>query len=896
MARRKTRSNAKKTSTVPTRNWSYAIVQPNGLFIGNHKGSQAHQTDMYVLVGGARWRKCPPSAEVTDIRRSRQGHLMFPSLASALASGLGDREQLLAVAEDRTLEGVVLPAVCISEEDQAFLEEELRLAREFDNCYRINEWKRRFWSRLWVVRAALRAGDRRPLLNIQAQRQLNRELAALYKERREFRKATRSRGEPPGLQNKIDKHRDVLHELGEAFKAFYPRIDNSPTPELDAEIKDLAKHTTSKAPTASKRGEDYQPSLCTRASWLKRAKKKVTHFDFHDGAGEVAVTRALLKVRLAELQSQIEVNVARLESLRLKRGCLNHRALLSERHAKANLTTYKEWDSRLSSTTRVGVRAKYGNNTRNSELQKGAPPRLRIVDKHSVPKGARYREVEEGTGSFSVQTKKVTVPELLAGTNSLVGLTLDPNNLQHGILRLKTSTHTLHLPIRYHRELPADAVITRVCVKREKDSSKMRPLFDPNDGFRLKVVLCIESRTFETPARLPGPGCAIAPSFRLLPGGDLRMGVFVDTNGYRAEIVMPHDARSIYLVPLPGPDGEIKVLGTLWEHKHEGATNPGTLRCIHTGQVKRKKRRRGIYASLKYADRGYGKADKGNDADENPDAAEARDAYLQAMRDQLVDWIAENPELVPAWLQKRCQWLKTLRAPAGLTTLAYLFMNHLEDEQDPYPELPLRKVRIKHRLSFAELKEKASDETLEILRDLWYWTDDYRHQSRHQAGNRGRALRHREDTYSCFASWVMTNYATCKVQNISLAKLLRRNSGLEAVMRRQAKTIAIRSLVDRLTRAAQNHGGRAGYVVPPNGYEWAPSDTHYLCGERTHSKHQELTICRNCGESVDRDLNAALNTLAVPEEWISADRRSKEDSDSSAEVAGDDGEALALSD
>lgn len=866
---KKKHSNARKSSTVPTQNWEFAIVEPRANSTSNRPESQAHDSEAYVLVNDVCWRRAPPTAKVAEVRRSLQGNLLFPSLAAALKSGLGDQKQLKAVAKRQAYTGVTIPSVGVSTEDMDYLEQELDGKREFDNCYRRNEKTRRHRMILAVVRTARKTGDLRPREIVREQRTLHRALDKLHERRREVRQSTRSRIEPTEINEQIDQHRAELRKLRQEFKAYYPKPKKSPTARLDRKIKALQRATTMRATRENMSREGYQPSLRTVRCQIEKAiQQRIQKFDFQDGLGEVPVTREILQARLARVEAKETANLAKLEKLVAQRAELNRPAAIQEQHCKRNKAIYKEWAPRLSSGTRAAVRAKYGNKSDNPKLSKGAPPRVRITDKRFARRGERYQLVEAGEGSIDVQVKDVTKKELLSGMNSSVGLTIDEANPTHGILRLKTTFRTLHLPIKYHRDLPADAVIKNVKVKREKDASKMRSLFHRNDGFRLKLFLTIESQTFVTPTRLPGATCSIAPAFKVLDGDDVRLGVFSDTNGYRAEMIIPNDTRSMYLVPMPGPDGKVKRLGIPWEKKHEGR-RPGksASRIVQwkTGRSKHKMARKGIIASLKYAD-GHHRKEK------NERREDGRDHNLVRMRDSLVEWIAANPTLVPEWLQERCKYLYKLKSPGGLSAISYLFMNHIQEAADPYPEVPLRGIQIKRRLSRAQIKAKSRRSNFDILEDLWHWTHADRHHAQHEAGNRGRALRHRLDTYRCFMKWVMTSYTTCKIQDIAIQKLLLKASGLEDPQRRLEKSVAIGTLVACAVRAAQKYGGRAGYVAAPSGHEWAPSDTHHSCGRRTNSKHASLTICEHCKVSIDRDLNAALNTLMVPEAWIATGR------------------------
>jgi hypothetical protein len=240
---------------------------------------------------------------------------------------------------------------------------------------------------------------------------------------------------------------------------------------------------------------------------------------------------------------------------------------------------------------------------------------------------------------------------------------------------------------------------------------------------------------------------------------------------------------------------------------------------------------------------------------------------MELVRNDLVKWVAQNPGYVPSWFTKRCEHLHKMKSPDGFSTLSYLFLNHHKDAQDPHPGKGLRDVRILScptRQEIQELKEPIAT----MAFDLWSWVHRDRHHAQHEAGNRGRAERNRLDTYRCFAKWVMDRYSECRVQDIGLQGVLSKGSELENVQRRQAKSAAIGELVACLRGAASNQGGKVGYVKAPEEARWAPSDIHYLCGERTGVKDLHHTVCSKCDTRVDRDLNAALNTLRAPLEWV----------------------------
>lgn len=437
----------------------------------------------------------------------------------------------------------------------------------------------------------------------------------------------------------------------------------------------------------------------------------------------------------------------------------------------------------------------------------------------------------EGEGKLRVQIIKkandiLTTERLLAGRDLRVRLQLSDENPNNAILWLRIGSELpkkqpvwAHFPIVYSRPLPPLAEIKQVWVQRRSEPG--RGSWDWDDsGFKWEACFQVESLTFDQPRRIGGPTGALNLGFRKLPDGSLRVGYFVGSDGYKLDIILPNHGVGV------DPNGRI-----LW-----------------------RKNRAGIDASLAYARSKNAGTPKNDEVD-------GRSYHFEKIRDYLVAWTKEHPELTPAWLKRHMVRFQRSRSPAYLQRLLSLWFSHphpTDETADP----PRCKV------SRASLF--AHPEYSEVFERLLIWSRTDRHDEQHESGNRRRALRFRDNEYRKLARALFERYAVIKVIAFKKSTLTRKKSpeegesDLEAVQRRQFNTVAMGTLVAALKLAASNTGGTL-VEIPVKDLRENLTIKHHICGTLSESDPR-ISIhlyCPYCRTEFDQDASAAENLLAM---------------------------------
>lgn len=869
----------KKTDSAPmgVRNIALAIpILREGRFLQHRARSpQDMQTrggkSGYILITGqGRYQPAPPSAKTGKGRYSAagrltgSGNLFFSSYADACASGLGDQAQLKALHEGNAYtSNKMIEVEGISDEDADYIDRELHGAYLYDRQLRKLECWRRLQDVRLIWKSHLKDGDRRPLELRQQERRLEGEIARVYRSINELKEQSRSRSEDPTLTAEVERIKAEIKAVRAGFAPYYKVTNKTP---IDEEIATLAKLFRRTSPE-TRNQPDFEPTFVSRRDALY-AQWRATKTDARLKDDQARIKGELDALAVEEAQTE-----ERLSHLKKQREAVNPRAALEDRYQELVKKAYRDDFSHVSSGTRQHIREKYTESGQLfRKLRTGAPPRLHPYD---------------GSGSIYVQfAEGLPVQSLLDGTNTRAQLKASGDNPQHKRLVLMTQHRTLSVPVYLHNDLPRDGNITGIRITRKRDPGKFRTYRSRWDQQRLSAVFNVRAESFAPPVRTPNLTGALAPSFRKLENGDLRIGIFARTDGYLAELRMAHEDRAIWLRPLT----EMR-LGSEWESipKQRRArplnTRPGAL----------KQHRRGVYASLVYADsKNAGKVSEVRNSDHGQGGA-GRNAEFELLRTRLLEYVRANQKSIPQWLLNRCRGrrsrskqdngfrgLAKFRSKEGMHTLAHLFLVHFDSPTDPFMQtlsdgsrrpLPLHAIQFSERPTLDDIEQMPEDRR-EIMELLWHWTALDRHNLQHEAGNRGRALRFRKNEYRRLSLFLNQDCTTIKIQDIDQKRALSREGGLENVQRLQGRAVAISELKECLSFAASKLGGKADYVNPPEGHEWAPSVTHYVCGKRVTTIAQDTMVyCEHCKVHYDRDVNAAQNTLAAPDEWLGLKKR-----------------------
>lgn len=165
--------------------------------------------------------------------------------------------------------------------------------------------------------------------------------------------------------------------------------------------------------------------------------------------------------------------------------------------------------------------------------KKGEPPRP-----DPSPKG-RF----EGRGRIGIQLHQLSVADLLAGRHRQVQLRMSdrlPNGKhatqRYGTLRLRVTPDMqfAEVPVKLHRPLPPDGVVTQLWLLVQRDGPRTR--------YSLQCV--VESAQWERPAPVKGTGIvAIDTGWRLVEEG-IRVAYWVDDHNRHGQIVVPKKAQA----------------------------------------------------------------------------------------------------------------------------------------------------------------------------------------------------------------------------------------------------------------------------------------------------------------------------------------------------------------
>lgn len=183
---------------------------------------------------------------------------------------------------------------------------------------------------------------------------------------------------------------------------------------------------------------------------------------------------------------------------------------------------------------------------------KGEPPR----PDPSPKQGFR------GEGRLGVQVHKLSVAELLTGGKASISLRMSDRlptwtrldatahgapaaargdrpkaRQRYGTLRMEVTRdgQCVEFPVKLHRPLPADGVITQVWIRAERQGPRTRYVFQ----------CVVESPTWVKAGPVKGAGTvAIDTGWRMMPDGGLRVGYWLDDHGRHGDVRVPEKVRA----------------------------------------------------------------------------------------------------------------------------------------------------------------------------------------------------------------------------------------------------------------------------------------------------------------------------------------------------------------